>query len=350
MNRFKDGGGDERKLTGIREVARIAGVSVGTVSNVLNRPDVVAEATRQRVHAVIEQLEFVPNRGAADLRSGRSRMIGLVVPDITNPFFAEVARGAVNAANEDNIAVVLCNSDHAASQEDRYLDVLEQHRVAGVLINPLGKVPSRLESLRDRGLKVVCVDRSVRKSAYCSVSVDDVRGGEIAVEHLLAPGARRLVLVNGPASLRPCADRRRGAWRALDKAGLSRDSLTEVVCRSMTIRAGVEAGARMLQLPELPDAVFCTNDLLAIGVMRALVNAGVGVPGDVAIVGYDDIDLAADAAVPLTSVSQPKFALGRKAMQLLLAEIAEGSSHEHERIAFQPDLTVRDSSAAPKAG
>ncbi|TDE15835.1 LacI family DNA-binding transcriptional regulator [Jiangella asiatica] len=333
-----------RLPTGIREVAQLAGVSIGTVSNVLNRPEVVAERTRRRVQDAIDRLNFVPNRGAADLRSGRSRMIGLVVPDITNPFFAEVARGAVDAAGESNVAVVLCNSDQDPAKEDRYLDVLEEHRVAGVVINPLAAIPDRLAALRDRGSRVVCVHRSVRTSEFCSVAVDDVEGGRIATEHLLSLGARSVALVNGPVSLRPCADRRRGARQAIKAAGLPADALTEVTAASMTINDGVEAAGQLLKGPALPDAVFCTNDLLAIGVTRRLTRAGIAVPGDVPVAGYDDIDLAAEATIPLTSVGQPKYGLGYRAAQLVLAEIAEDEGHRHERVVFHPQLTVRDSS------
>lgn len=333
-----------RPPTGIREVAQLAGVSIGTVSNVLNKPDVVAERTRERVLAAIERLGFVPNRGAADLRSGRNRMIGLVVPDITNPFFAEVARGAVDAAGESNIAVVLCNSDQDPAKEDRYLDVLEEHRVAGVVINPVAAIPQRLANLRDRGSKVVCVHRSVKTTDYCSVAVDDVQGGRLATEHLLGLGARRIALVNGPVSLRPCADRRLGARQAIKAAGLPAGALTEVQQPAMTIKGGIEAADQLLKGSRRPDAIFCTNDLLAVGVTRRLTQAGLSVPGDVAIAGYDDIDLAAEATIPLTSVGQPKYGLGYRATELVLAEITAADGHRHVRVAFHPQLTVRESS------
>ncbi|HEY9412006.1 MAG TPA: LacI family DNA-binding transcriptional regulator [Jiangellaceae bacterium] len=334
-----------KPLTGIREVARLAGVSVGTVSNVLNRPEKVSEETLRRVEQVIERLDFVPNRGAADLRTGRSRMIGLVVPDITNPFFAEVARGAVDAASQQGYVVVLCNSDQDIGKQDGYLDVLEEQRVAGVLINPIGKIPSRLGRLRDRGSGVVLVDRTAKVSEYSSVAVDDVRGGQVAVEHLLASGARTVAMVNGPATLRQCADRRRGARKALDKAGRAADDLVEVSMETMSIHAGVAAAERLLALDIRPDAVFCANDLMAIGVTRRLTEAGLNVPDDVAVAGYDDVELAAEAPIPLTSIGQPKYELGQVAAELLLKEIAGGPDARHERIVFQPHLTERQSTA-----
>lgn len=341
--------GGAKPLTGIREVARLAGVSVGTVSNVLNRPDKVSAETRERVAQVIARLDFVPNRGAADLRTGRSRMIGLVVPDITNPFFAEVARGAVDAAGRQGFVVVLCNSDQDIDKQAGYLDVLEEQRVAGVLINPIGAIPSRLARLRDRGSGVVLVDRTAKVSEYSSVAVDDVRGGQVAVDHLLSLGARRIAMINGPTSLRQCSDRRRGARRALDKAGLRPDDLIEVATDTMTIHDGVAAAAELLELPELPDAVFCTNDLLAIGATRRLAQAGLVVPDDIAVMGYDDVDLAAEAPIPLTSIGQPKYELGQVATELLLKEIPAGAEARHERVVFQPHLTRRASTAVAAA-
>lgn len=331
-------------VRGIREVARLAGVSVGTVSNVLNRPDLVAERTRTRVQAAIDRLGFVPNRGAADLRSGRSRMIGLVVPDITNPFYAEVARGAVDAAHKGNHVVVLCNSNEDDDSQREYLEVLEEHRAAGVLINPVHKLPDQLARWRDRGAGVVCVDRRAKASDYCSVWVDDATGGELATRHLIDTGARSIALVNGPTSIPPCADRRRGTRRAIKAAGLPAHALVEVTVDPMTVRAGADAAQQLLKRQAVPDAIFCTNDLLALGVIRELSGAGLRVPEDVTVVGYDDIDLAADAPVPLTSVAQPKYGLGYKAGELLLAEIQGGTDHRHQRVAFQPELVVRESS------
>lgn len=338
-----------KQLTGIREVARLAGVSVGTVSNVVNHPDRVSAETRAHVEAVVARLDFVPNRGAADLRRGRSRMIGLVLPDITNPFFADVARGAVDVAAERGYVAVLCNSDVNASKEEANLDLLEEQRVAGVLITPVGRLTDRLARLRSRQTGVVLVDRSAKAAEYCSVSVDDVFGGELAAGRLLASagptGSPALALVNGPASIRQCADRRRGAKRAMTKAGLPESLLIEITRRVMTVAEGVLAGEALLALPEIPKQVFCTNDLLAIGVLRALRKAGVSVPVDVAVIGYDDIERASDLPIPLTSVSQPQYQLGAKAINLLLAEIETNGTHRHEQVVFQPSLVERSTTS-----
>jgi LacI family transcriptional regulator len=332
---------------GMKEVATLAGVAVGTVSNVLNHPDLVRPKTRARVEAAMEELGFIPNGSARQLRAGRSRCLGLVVLDITNHFFTEVARGAEDYAQSAGYAVILCNSDEADDKERRYLRVLEEQRVRGIMITPVHGTAPELRRIRDRGTPVVLLDRP-GSTGQCSVAVDDRRGGELAVEHLLGLGHRRIALVNGPTAIRQCADRRRGAYRAVQKASLDpAQVLVEVPVTAMNTQSGACAGETLLGLagPDRPTAVFCTNDMLALGVLRRLGQAGLPVPGELAVVGYDDIDFAADAAVPLTSVRQPKYQLGRAAAELLLDEADRPAEHKHRRLVFTPELVVRASSS-----
>jgi len=335
---------------GMKDVASLAGVAVGTVSNVLNHPGLVRPQTRARVEAAMEQLGFIPNGSARQLRAGRSRCLGLVVLDITNPFFTEVARGVEDYAQAAGYAVILCNSDEAEDKERRYLRVLEEQRVRGVLITPVRGSAAALKRMRDRGTPVVLLDRP-GTAGQCSVAVDDRTGGEIAVAHLLGLGHRRIALVNGPVTIRQCADRRRGAYRAVVKAGLDPARvLAEVTVRAMNARAGAAACHELLAGGTPPTAAFCTNDLLALGLIRGLSQAGMRVPGDLAVVGYDDIDFAADSAVPLTSVRQPKYQLGWAAAELLLDEADRLAEHKHRRLVFTPELIVRASSGQARAG
>jgi LacI family transcriptional regulator len=333
----------ERKPNGIKAVAQIAGVSIGTVSNVLNQPAKVSESTRIRVEAVMDRIGFVRNSAAASVRRGQSQLIGLVVPDITNPFFAEVARGAVDAAFSAGYVLVLCNSEGQQAREGKYLTALEEQRAAGVLLNPVGKLPADVERLRSRGTRMIMVDRAAPVEMTCSASVDDVYGGQLAVEHLIASGSRSIVLINGPVSLRQCADRRRGARRAIRTAGLPESTLIEVISPVMTISGGVTAAETALSRRPDVDGIFCANDLLAIGACRALQSTR-PVPEDVVVVGYDDIPIAAEAPVPLTSVSQPKYDLGRAAVDLLLEELRNDAQHRHQHVSFTPELVVRRSS------
>ncbi len=331
---------------GMKDVASLAGVAVGTVSNVLNHPDLVRPLTRARVEAAMEELGFIPNGSARQLRAGRSRCLGLVVLDVTNPFFTEVARGVEDYAQAAGYAVILCNSDEAHDKERRYLRVLEEQRVHGILITPVHGRSPELRRIRDRGTPVVLLDRP-GSHAQCSVAVDDRRGGEIAVTYLLGLGHRNIALVNGPTAIRQCADRRWGAYRAVEQAGLDPAAvLTEVTVPAMNPRGGAAAADDLLRDVRTITAVFCANDMLALGLLRGLSQAGVNVPGDIAVVGYDDIEFAADAAVPLTSVRQPKYQLGRAAAELLLDEADHPAEHEHRRIVFTPELVVRASSGS----
>jgi LacI family transcriptional regulator, galactose operon repressor len=330
----------------IREVAALAGVSLGTVSNVLNRPEVVSEPTRTRVQAAIKQLGFIRNESARQLRAGRSRTIGLVVLDVANPFFTDVARGVEDEASESGLAVILCNSDDQKAKESRYLEVLEEHRVQGILITPVSGADKRLASVQRRGTPVVLVDSRSPSRRQCSVSVDDVLGGDLAVSHLLETGHERIAFVGGPMSVRQVSDRRDGAVRALERAGRDGTDLQVIETPALNVTAGQRAGATLAALapPARPTAVFCANDLLALGVLQEMTTRRIGVPEGVAIVGYDDVDFAAAATVPLSSVRQPRHQLGRAAAQLLLEEALGDGTHRHRQAVFEPDLVIRASS------
>jgi len=334
----------------IREVAARAGVSVATVSNVINRPEIVAQQTRDRVQAAITELGFVRNESARQLRAGRSRTIGLVVLDVANPFFTDVARGVEDEANKAGLAVILCNSDDQARKENRYLDVLEEHRVHGVLITPVAGASTRLASLQRRGTPVVLVDSRSSSRGQCSVAVDDVMGGDLAMSHLLAAGHERIAYIAGPASIRQVADRHEGALRALRQAGLTAEDLMVIQADSLHVFAGQRAGAAIAEMParSRPTAVFCANDLMALGVLQEMTRNHIAVPDDISIIGYDDIDFAAAAAVPLTSVRQPRQELGRTAARLLLDEAAGDETHRHRQVIFEPELVIRQSTQRPR--
>jgi len=332
-------------MTSIREVAERAGVSLGTVSNVLNRPEIVAEETRRRVQLVIEEIGFVPNGSARQLRAGRSQHIGLVVLDVANPFFTEVARGVEDAAHAAGYVVILCNADDSAEKESHYLRVLEEQRTQGVLITPVQSDASYLQRLRQRGIAVVLLDRPSRIKDLCSVTVDDIRGGELATAHLLEQGHERIGFVHGPLSIRQCAERRRGVLRAVRAAGLDPDQvIVDITTSTQRAREGEESVEKLLRARIKPTAVFCANDLLALGLMRGLMKQGISIPGDFALVGYDDVEFASMLSTPLTTIRQPKYELGRTAAELLLDEASNPTSHQHKHIVYQPELIVRESS------
>ncbi|MGP3977664.1 LacI family DNA-binding transcriptional regulator [Streptomyces sp. 8N114] len=332
------------RTVGIKEVARAAGVSVGTVSNVINRPAMVAEETRVRVQSAIERLGYVRSESARQLRAGRSRIIALLVLDMANPFFVDVATGAERAARAAGLGVMLCNSAQSPGEEADYLALFAEQRVRGVLITPTETTGDNLTAFQRHGIPFVSVDRVVPSAEGCSVSVDDIEGAGLAVRHLLENGHRDIAYVSGPMHLSQCRDRHTGGTQVLRAFGTGAQ-LRHIEGARMDVAAGRDAGARLLGMSPRPTAVFCANDLMALGVLQALYGAGVAVPEEVALVGYDDIEFAAAAAVPLTSVRQPAYRMGRAAADLLIEETGEDADrHEHQRIVLQPELVVRASS------
>ena len=331
-------------VVSVKDVAAAASVSVGTVSNVLNRPEKVTPATVERVLRAIDELGFVRNDAARQLRAGRSRSIGLVTLDVANPFFAEIARGAEDRAALAGMAVLLGNSGGSAARERVYLELFREQRVNGVLITPAAADVGPLRRLRDSGIPVVLVDHDLSDETFGSVSVDDVEGGYLAASHLLEAGRRHIAFVGGPPWVRQVADRLEGARRAVAAAP---DATFEVLETSeLTVLQGREVGERILARPvaERPDALFAANDVLAVGLLQALgIMVGAAIPDDIALIGYDDIDFASATVVPLSSIRQPARLIGSTAVEILLDQLATPGAEPERNVRFRPQLVVRAS-------
>ncbi|VXC01249.1 Bacterial regulatory s, lacI family protein [Arthrobacter sp. 9AX] len=337
------------RTASIKDVANHASVAVGTVSNVLNYPDRVSQRTKERVLRAIDELGFVRNDAARQLRAGHSRTIGLIVLDVGNPFFTSVVRAAEDAAALQGSAVLLGDSGHNAGREANYIDLFQEQRVQGLLISPVGDVTERLDLLRERGVPTVLVDRLADEEKFSSVSVDDDAGGYLAARHLLDTGRRRLAFVGGSTTIRQVWDRLEGARRAVKEEP---DATLEVLeSDGMTVLAGRSVGNTLVERDraDLPDGVFCANDLLALGIMQSLTMTHTfRIPEDIALIGYDDIDFAVSAVVPLSSIRQPTEALGRTAIELLAEEVESGHPR-HRAVIFTPELVVRQSTGEPDA-
>jgi LacI family transcriptional regulator len=349
---------------GIKDVAAYAQVSVTTVSSVLNSPESVSAPTRERVRAAIAELGFVRNETARQLRLGRSKSLAYIVHNAGNPFFTDVARGIERVVNPAGLSVFLCSSSDDAGREHEYLELAREARMRGVLITPVDPDNHILRTLPAIGIPVILVDRAATPAgSACSVAVDDVYGADLAVTHLLELGHRSIAFVGGPP--KRVEARYEGALRAVSRAGASRDVLTVLETSALTVDEGRRAGERLRGLPrqDRPTAAFCCNDIVALGLLQEMTRQGIDVPGELSIVGYDDIQFAAAATVPLTSVRQPGELLGHTAAQMLLAEdravdpaamtrrrrsAADAAPpHRHEQTVFRPELIVRASTAAP---
>jgi LacI family transcriptional regulator len=269
--------------------------------------------------------------------------------DVANPFFTDIVSGVEDYVHNLGYSVQLGNSAQQTEREAAHLKLFEQHRVRGLLFAPISEVGQRVVEMRGHGIPVVIVDRTAKDAPYCSVAVDDVEGGRLAVGHLVAQGHRKIAFVGGPVSIQQVRDRHLGAQLALSQIGDSGHLMTISTDRLDT-GSGTVAAGELVALPagERPTAIFAANDLLAIGLLQGFVTNGVSVPEEISLIGYDDIDFAAAAAVPLSAVRQPRHALGVRAAELLFAEIDsldDEAPHEHQHIEFAPDLVVRRSTA-----
>jgi LacI family transcriptional regulator len=337
----------KRPSVGMKDVAALAQVSLGTISNVLNKPELVAPDTRSRVLEAIEKLGWVRNESARQLRAGRSASIGLVVRNIANPFFSDLAHAVGEVAAAAGYSVLLSDSAQDPARERAALDLYQQLRVRGVILAPISQNPDQGMTGRP-DIPTVLTNRLSTFYDICTVFVDDFVGGQLAVAHLIERGHRRLAAVGGTVDTAQVRERRDGASRAV-LLGNPEATLLIVSSERLDIEAGRTAAARIMALPEdeRPTAVFALNDLVAIGLLQGLRTRNVAVPGDICIVGYDDIKFAAAAAVPLSSVSQPRAELGRRATELLLDEIRALESdepHQHVQERLSPALVVRSSS------
>jgi len=323
---------------GIRQVAERAGVAVGTVSAFLNHPDRVSAERAGRIAAAITELGFVPNTAGRQLRLGVSSVIGYLSPDVSNPHVAEIAREVESRAQSLGMTVFLAHSHGDRAREDAYLEAFEQRQVRGLLVSSFEPVEDRLAALRDRGTPSVLVGRRACREDQPSVSIDDVSGGRQAAEHLMTTGCRRLTFVGGPLPVQQVADRLEGA-RALTR------TLEVIEVSDRSIAAGRAVGAAIVEraAEERPDGIFAANDVLALGILQALVAGGVSVPADIALVGYDDNEFAEASLIPLTSVRARHEDFGATAVDLLFEVIENGAAADPQRV-YAPELIVRESS------
>ncbi|MFB2554493.1 LacI family DNA-binding transcriptional regulator [Herbiconiux liangxiaofengii] len=326
------------------DVAARAGVALGTVSNVLNHPDKVASATRKRVHAAIDELGFVPNIQARSLAMGRSTTLGLVVTDIGNSFFVDIARGAEAGAADTGMTLLLANSDNDFAKQETYLDLFDQARFAGILLAPFEAAPESVHRLRRRGRPVLLLNVAIPVTEGCSITVDNEQGGYLAARHLIDGGRRRLAFVGGPDRLEPLLERRLGAERAVAETN-GAVTLEEIIAGAVNAPEGRAAGSVILDRPadERPDGIFAASDLLALGLVQTLSTA-VSIPDDIAVIGYDNNTAVRESSIPISTIAQPGRELGEIGARLLWNEVTDDGTHQHEHVVLEPTLIARGSS------
>lgn len=324
----------------IRDVAERAQVSLGTTSNYLTKRKPVSAAARQRIEAAIAELGYVPNTAVRVMRGGRSHAVAFLVPEAANPYFAEVAKGIEDVAISNGHVVVMCSTEGDVEREAQYERVLSEMRVRGAIVFPTIAGADLTPILERTGATVVSLGAAAGR-ARPSVTVDDFKGGALAMEHLVRSGHQRVAFFGGPRAELQINDRLRGALSALDSHGISRESFARVDAPG-TSPAARQAGAQLLlEHPLRPTGVICANDMLGLSLEVAAVRAGRAIPSDLAIVGYDDVEAASTALIPLTSVRQPRYELGRAAAELVFAQ-SDVPSH----VVLEPELIIRESTLA----
>ena len=330
----------------MNDVARAAGVSLGTVSNVINNPAKVASGTRERVEAAIVALGFVRNGVARSLRAGRSTTIGFVLVDLTNSFFLDMVRGAEAVVNEAGMNLLLANADMSGQKEQAYLDLFEEERVAGILLTPRPLADDDGPRPAAAHVPRVHLNDPVAGGEVCTVTTDNEHGGYLAARHLIDLGRRRLLFA-GANQLEPVRQRYAGALQAVRESN-GAVTLEHLPTEWVRVEHGRRVADELLRRPpgERPDGVIAGADLVALGVVQSLsVDGRLRIPEDIAVIGYDNNRAAWDSIVPISTLDQAGEEMGRTAASLLLEEIAGRADHEHRAVRLQPFLVPRESSA-----
>lgn len=325
----------------IRDVAELAGVHPSTVSRVINNDSRISEKTKNKVLLIIKKLGYTPNAIARGLKIKRTYTLGMLIPDITNPFFAEIARGVEDAANANGFNIILCNTDDKLKKERIYLEILKGKRVDGLILGTAHIKDKSIIELEKKKFPYILLSRNIEGLDKNCVIVDDVAGGIIVTEYLIKLGHRRIAHITGPPTVRVANNRLEGYKFALEKHQI--EYYEELVEEGdFRIKGGYQAMKKFLELPEPPTAIFAANDLLALGAMQAIQKKKYHIPEDFCIIGFDDIRLASFVYPPLTTIRQPMLEMGALAVKMLLKIIEEGEFNQR-KIVLKPKLIIRES-------
>jgi DNA-binding LacI/PurR family transcriptional regulator len=324
----------------IYDVAKEAGVSIATVSLVINGKGKISEERREEIRQIIMRMGYKPSMIASALTGKKTYALGLLVPDISNPFFAEIARAVEDEGQRHGYSVFICSTDNKDEKVEHYAALLQQKNVDGVIIGTGLKELSVLKPLLQGGVPVALLAREFPSVVVPSVVVDDYAGGAAAAEHLISLGHRHLAVLAEQDSISSSRERVRGFRHTAEAAGITLDPAFVL---SSGIKEGKNKAQELLQRDDRPTAIFCCNDMLAIGALRAAKEMGLRIPQDCSIVGFDDTVLASVTDPPLTTIAQPIEQMGQTAVQLLIRQIGQ-PGEQPERVVLTPSLSIRQSS------
>lgn len=332
-------------MTTIREVAKRAGVAPITVSRVLNKSGYFSQEIKDRVEAAAAELHYVPNMLARSLRSNRTQTLGLVLSDITNPFWTTVARGVEDAASQQGFNVILCNTDEKESKQAEYLAVLLRKRVDGILLVPARSTPEAVKTIQKQGVQVVVMDRRVPGAEVDVVRGSSTQGAAELVNYLLHLGHRRIAILSGPENVSTAEERVNGCKQAF-KAAHAPETDMKVIYGEFTIESGYAMAQQAVALTPRPTALFAANNFIAIGTLKALHDLGLRVPEDMSIVSFDDLPISLVVEPFLTVSAQPAYQMGQRATELLLQRIFAPETTPGQEVVLPTQLIVRQSCRA----
>ncbi|MET3136306.1 LacI family transcriptional regulator [Undibacterium sp. GrIS 1.2] len=325
----------------MKQVAEKARVSTTTVSHVINNTRVVSEDARERVLSVIQELRYIPSAVARSLKNDKTQTLGMMIPNNSNPYFAEVIQGIEDESFRLGYNIILCNSYDDPKKQAAYTRVLMEKRIDGLILVSSGIDLELTQLLADEAIPKVLVDREVPGVAADFIEADHEQGGYLATKYLLDLGHRRIACVSGPKTLLPSGDRVSGYLRALKEAGVDYNS-DYLAHSDFTSQGGFSAFQQLLALPNRPTAIFASNDLMAIGGLCAAQQAGMRIPDELSVVGYDDIALASFSTPPLTTIAQPKYEIGVLTARVLVNRILNAEL-PFRREMLQTELIMRQS-------
>ncbi|WP_199616161.1 LacI family DNA-binding transcriptional regulator [Paenibacillus alkalitolerans] len=325
----------------IYDVAKAAGVSIATVSNAINGKGKISKERREQILKIMEQLDYQPSLIASALVGKKTFTLGLLIPDISNPFFGEIARAIEDQAHQSGYSVIICSTDNKDERVERYISLLEQKSVDGIIIGTGIDNIEILKRLETRSIPFVMISRETAAIAADTVVTDDYIGGMLAAQHLAGLGHRRLAILSENLKVSSSRERIRGFKQGLSDLNVPFDDSGIVICE-YRVEEGRRGADELLSRGDKPTAIFCCNDLLAIGAMQAAKKSGVKVPDDLSIVGFDDTILAGVTDPPLTSVAQPIERMGKQAFELLIDNLVNTDAVK-QRIVLRPELVVRQS-------
>ena len=327
------------KKPSVRDVAKQAQVSIGTVSNVLNHPTNVSESTRLKVRNAIDMLGFIPDRNNAHTNTN-SKIVGLILPLAENPFYAELAQGIEDSLAKAGYRVLVGYSREDSAIELQLLTSMADANFRGIIVTPVGPDNQVFEKFIDQNVRVSYLSQTDEVPEQCSVSIDQVRGGYIGVEYLAKLGHKKIMWVSGPQHHHQSNQRCVGITQAAQQFGVEIDSIS---APSLDFISGENIAPLIIARGPLPDAIFAGNDALALGIMNYFHKVGIPVPGQISVLGYDNVSYAESALVPLTTVSQTPYQLGWTMGNQMLTEFETSADHVHQHVVFQPQIIERES-------